>query len=170
MMVYTTGKIGVDLLTDASDSRSSHRGCLRSAPGPPVKNGFGWCELHKMLGYCKILQFQSQNRASIDVEVITSKWFLFNLVFSSDVSGTIHGQNPFSKTITSSMANSWPMPWPDSTMVARRLARWHSCPTPWIMVEHLGRTVRFLHGKTGDRARYFLAMYNGLWHVIIIML
>ena len=51
MMVYTTGKIGVDLLTDASDSRSSHRGCLRSAPGPPVKNGLGWWELHKMLGY-----------------------------------------------------------------------------------------------------------------------
>lgn len=103
-MVYTTGKIGVDLLTDASDSRSSHRDCLRSAPGPPVKNGLGWWELHKMLGY-RYCNFNSKI-GLLDVQVITSKWsvplcschfFWYQIhsksILQPHVIHVIHGQN-----------------------------------------------------------------------------
>ena len=160
MMVYTTGKIGVDLLTDASDSRSSHRGCLRSAPGPPVKNGLGWWELHKMLEYCKTLQFQQQNRAFRCRKSPPSGRFLCVLVM-------FLVPNPFSNLSPTSRHRPW-IPWPKLArllLVFRRLALWHSCPTPSTMVEPLGSTdfddptqtkwqgfYSFLHGQMGDQA------------------
>ena len=68
------------------------------------------------------------------------------------------------------------IPWPKLPRILwvfRRLALWHSCPTPSTMVEHLGRDFdtagrplrrplkwqgfcRFLHGQMGDQA-IFLA-------------